>query len=177
MARRTVVTLEDDLDGGPADETLRFGVDGSDYEIDLNTKNAAALHRLLAPFVARARKAGSNARRPVRTAASRRRSHDIRIWAKEQGIDLSDRGRIPATVVDKYEAMVGGTSRDPLAGRPRRRRRLADGTAYPTARAVTQARAVAASCPPAVTPAGWMPERKWLAAERGHDHADRTKAA
>jgi hypothetical protein len=123
MARRTVVTLEDDLDGGPAAETLRFGVDGSDYEIDLNTKNAATLHKLLAPFVEHARKAGSSARRPVRTAASRRRSADIRIWAREQGIDLSDRGRIPASVVDKYEAMIGGTNRDPLA-RPRRRRVL-----------------------------------------------------
>jgi hypothetical protein len=123
MARRTVVTLEDDLEGGPAAETLRFGVDGSDYEIDLSEKNAATLHKVLAPFVARARKAGSSARRPVRTAASRRRSHDIRVWAMEQGIELSDRGRIPASVVDKYEAMVGGTSRDPLAG-PRRRRRL-----------------------------------------------------
>jgi hypothetical protein len=140
MARRTVVTLEDDIDGGPADETLRFGVDGSDYEIDLNTKNAAALHRLLAPFVARARKAGSNARRPVRTAASRRRSHDIRIWAREQGIDLSERGRIPASVVDKYEGTIGGTSRDPLAGKPRRRRRLAGGTAHLADRAAAPAR-------------------------------------
>jgi hypothetical protein len=177
MARRTVVTLEDDLDGGPADETLRFGVDGSDYEIDLNTKNAAALHRLLAPFVARARRAGSSARRPVRTAASRRRSHDIRVWAMEQGIDLSDRGRIPSGVVDRYESLIGGTGRDPLATRPRRRRRLADGTAYPTARVVMQTRAVAASCPGAMTPAGWMPERKWLAGEAGHNQADRARAA
>jgi hypothetical protein len=122
MARRTVVTLEDDLDGGPADETLRFGVDGSDYEIDLNTKNAATLHKLLAPFVQHARKAGSTALRPVRTAASRRRSADIRVWARDQGIDLSDRGRIPSSVVDKYEASMGGTSRDPLSGRRRRRR-------------------------------------------------------
>jgi len=82
----------------------------------------------------------------------------------EQGIDLSDRGRIPSGVVDKYESMIGGTSRDPLATRPRRRRRLADGTAYPTARAVTQTRAVAVSCLCAVTPVGWMPQRKWLAA-------------
>jgi hypothetical protein len=120
MAKRTVVTLEDDLDGGPADETLRFGLDGSQYEIDLNSKNAAALHRLLAPFVARARKAGSSARRPARTAASRRRSHDIRMWAKAQGIELSERGRIPASVIDKYEAAKRPAS-PRSAGRRRRR--------------------------------------------------------
>jgi len=127
MAKRTVVTLEDDLEGGPADETLRFGVDGSEYEIDLNKKNAAALHKLLAPFVERARKAGSTSHRPVRTAASRRRSRDIRRWAMEQGIELADRGRIPANVVDKYESSVGGVSRDRAAGTRRRRRLYPEG--------------------------------------------------
>lgn len=122
MARRTIITLEDDLEGGPADQTLRFGVDGSQYEIDLNKKNAAALHKQLAPFVDRARRAGSTARRPVRTAASRRRSRDIRMWAREQGIELAERGRIPANVVDKYESAVGGTSRGTVAGAQRRRR-------------------------------------------------------
>jgi Lsr2 len=122
MARRTIVTLEDDLEGGPAEETLRFGVDGSEYEIDLNKKNAAALHKLLAPFVERARKAGSTARRPARTAASRRRSRDIRQWAKEQGIELAERGRIPANVVDKYESTFTAGSRDQAAGTRRRRR-------------------------------------------------------
>jgi hypothetical protein len=122
MAKRKVVTLEDDLDGGPADETLRFGVDGSEYEIDLSKKNAATLHRLLAPFIARARKAGSGARRPARTAASRRRSADIRAWAKQQGIELSDRGRIPGSVVAKYEAAGDGTGRGPQADTRRRRR-------------------------------------------------------
>jgi hypothetical protein len=58
MAQKVTVELEDDLDGGPADETVRFGVDGSDYEIDLSAKNAAALRRKLAPFIDHARKAG-----------------------------------------------------------------------------------------------------------------------
>jgi hypothetical protein len=125
MARRTVVSLEDDLDGGPADETLRFGIDGSEYEIDLNEKNAARFHKLLAPFVERGRRAGRAPRRAVRrTAASRRRSRDIRTWAKRQGIDLSDRGRIPSNVVDKYEAASGGGFRREGSGRDRRR--LAD---------------------------------------------------
>lgn len=125
MARKTVVTLEDDLDGGPADETLRFGVDGSEYEIDLNEKNAARFHKLLAPFVERARRAGRGPRRVVRrTAASRRRSRDIRMWAKRQGIALSDRGRIPSGVVEQYESTLGGSSERAERG-SRRRRRLA----------------------------------------------------
>ena len=58
MAQKITVELEADLDGGPADETLRFGVDGSEYEIDLSKKNAAAFRKELAPFVEHARKPG-----------------------------------------------------------------------------------------------------------------------
>lgn len=108
MVRRTVVTLEDDLAGGPADETVRFGIGGAEYEIDLSKKNAARFRKDIAPFVEHARKAAAGARRPVRTAASRRRSHDIRAWAKKQGIEVSERGRIPASVVRRYEAAVRG---------------------------------------------------------------------
>ena len=80
---------------------MRLGVDGSDYEIDLSKKNAAALRRKLAPFIDHARKAGRGARRrPGRTAPSRERSDGIRAWAKDQGIAVSDRGRIPASVVE-----------------------------------------------------------------------------
>ena len=112
MAQKTFVSLEDDLDGGPADETVRFGLDGSEYEIDLNQKNATRFRKQIAPFVSHARAARRAVRRPVRTVASRRRSHAIRTWALEQGIDLSERGRIPSGVVEQYE----------LAGRPRSRR-------------------------------------------------------
>jgi hypothetical protein len=104
MATKVIVALEDDLEGGPAAETLRFGLAGSEYEIDLNEKNAARLRKQLAPFVEHARRAGRAPRRAVRTAASRRRSRDIRSWAQDQGIELSERGRIPASVVDQYEA-------------------------------------------------------------------------
>ena len=104
MAQRTVVSLVDDLDGGPADETVRFAIGGREYEIDLSTANAARFRRQLAPFVDRARTAGTAGRMPVRTAASRRRSRDIREWAQQQGIEVSERGRIPASVVDQYEA-------------------------------------------------------------------------
>ena len=109
MAQKVTVFLEDDLDGGPADETVRFGVDGSEYEIDLSKKNAAAFRRKLAPFLEHARKAGKgHRRRPGRTAASRDRSGGIRAWAKGQGIAVSERGRIPASVVEQYEAATTG---------------------------------------------------------------------
>ena len=103
MAQRVTVALEDDLDGGPADETVRFAFGGADYEIDLSKKHAAAFRKKLAPFVEHARKAGrAQPRRSSRTAASRQRSGDIRAWAKDQGITVSERGRIPASVVEQY---------------------------------------------------------------------------
>ncbi len=105
MATKTEVALEDDLDGGPADETVRFAIDGTEYEIDLSKKNAKTFRRGLAPFVEHARKAGrGQRRRPVRSAATRERSGDIRAWAKAQGIPVSDRGRIPASVTGQYDA-------------------------------------------------------------------------
>jgi Lsr2 len=105
MAQKVTVALEDDLDGGPADETVRFGIDGAAYEIDLSTKNAAAFRQQLAPFIGHARRAGRGPRRrPGRTSASRERSGSIRAWAQAQGIAVSARGRIPAGVVEQYEA-------------------------------------------------------------------------
>ena len=84
------VTLEDDLAGGPADEAVRFAVDGSEYEIDLNAKNAAAFGKLLAPCMGTLARPGG--RRPARrAAASRRRSGDIRAWAKKHGLVVSER--------------------------------------------------------------------------------------
>jgi nucleoid-associated protein Lsr2 len=122
MARRTSVTLQDDLDGGPAQETLRFGISGAEYEIDLSTKNATRLRSQLAPFIEHARKAGRVPRRAVRTAASRRRSRDIRAWAQAQGIELSGRGRIPAGVAAQFEAATRKTSRRLPGGAPRSQR-------------------------------------------------------
>jgi hypothetical protein len=108
MAQKITVALEDDIDGGPADETVRFGLGGTDYEIDLSKKNAAAFRRKVAPFIEHARRAGrGQRRRPGRTASSRERSADIRAWAKDQGITVSDRGRIPASVAEQYDAAQG----------------------------------------------------------------------
>jgi len=108
MATKITVALEDDLEGGPADETMRFAVGGTGYEIDLNKKNARAFRKQLAPFVEHARKAGRGQRRP-RTSSSRQRSGDIRAWAQQQGIAVSGRGRIPASVVAQYESAAGGS--------------------------------------------------------------------
>ena len=108
MAQKVTVELEDDLTGGPADETVRFAVEGTSYEIDLSAKNAAAFRTLLAPYLEHARKAGrAPVRRAGRTVASRQRSGDIRAWAKQHGLAVSERGRIPASVVEQYNAAGG----------------------------------------------------------------------
>jgi Lsr2 len=109
MAQKVTVELEDDLDGGPADETVRFGFDGSDYEIDLSKTNAARFRSQLEPYLDHARKAGrGQRRRPGRTPSSRQHSGAVRAWAREQGITVSERGRIPASIIDQYEIAVGG---------------------------------------------------------------------
>jgi nucleoid-associated protein Lsr2 len=105
MAQKVIVVLEDDLTGGPAEQTVRFAFEGTDYEIDLSAKNAAAFSKQLAPYIEHARKAGRvPAGRPGRTAANRQRSSDIRAWAKEHGLAVSERGRIPASVAEQYRA-------------------------------------------------------------------------
>ena len=106
MVQKITVELEDDLDGGPADETVRFTFDGTGYEIDLSKKNARAFRKQLAPFIEHARRPGRGQRRP-RASSSRQRSGDIRAWAKEQGIAVSERGRIPASVVEQFESATG----------------------------------------------------------------------
>jgi hypothetical protein len=110
MAQKVTVELEDDLTGGPATQTLRFAFDGSDYEIDLNAKNGTAFRKQLAPYVEHARKTGrAQPRRAGRAASSRQRSGDIRAWAKEHGLAVSDRGRIPASVAEQYRAAGHGS--------------------------------------------------------------------
>ena len=108
MAQKVSVALEDDLDGSPAAETVRFGLGGAEYEIDLSKKNARAFRKGLSQFVEHARKAGRVQSRRAAGRASRQRSGDIRAWAKAQGIALSERGRIPASVVQQYEASPNG---------------------------------------------------------------------
>jgi hypothetical protein len=105
MAQKVTVVLDDDLTGGPADQTIRFAFEGTEYEIDLNAKNAATFSGQLAPYIAHARQADqAQPHRPGRAAASRQRSGDIRTWAKGHGLAVSERGRIPASVVEQYHA-------------------------------------------------------------------------
>ena len=104
MATKIAVALEDDLDGGVADETVRFGIGGITYEIDLSKKNAKTFRAGVAPFVEHARKARGPRRSAGRPSSARERSGEIRAWAKATGIAISDRGRIPASIVEQYEA-------------------------------------------------------------------------
>jgi len=109
MAQKVSIALEDDLDGGPAAETVRFGLGSAEYVIDLSKKNARAFRKGLSPFIEHARKAGrAQSHREASTSANRQHSGDIRAWAKTQGIKLSERGRIPASVVQQYEAAAKG---------------------------------------------------------------------
>ena len=110
MAQKVQTLLIDDLDGGQADGTIRFGLDGTDYEIDLNAKHAEALRKALAPYLDAARRTpGSATRRPSRSGR-RAASGDgadptaVREWAKSQGIEVKDRGRVPAELVVKFKA-------------------------------------------------------------------------
>src|SRR5579859_5880087 len=103
MAQKVTVALEDDLDGGPADETVRFRFGGTDYEIDLSAKTARACRKKLAPFIEHARKPSRGpVRRAARTSAGRQRSGAVRAWARDHGLAVSDRGRIPASVMEQY---------------------------------------------------------------------------
>lgn len=114
MAKRVHVLLEDDLDGSPAEETVTFSLDGQSYEIDLSGDHARQLRDSLAEFVGHARKTGSNGstrtRQPRtgsgRSAArvDREQVRAIRDWARRDGREVSDRGRIAAPIVEAYNA-------------------------------------------------------------------------
>jgi hypothetical protein len=104
MAQKVHITLEDDLDGGDASETVAFSLDGRSYEVDLNDKNAKALRDALAKYVGVSRRAGG------RSAAAKRRTQvgtsarEIRDWARSNGHQVPDRGRIPSDVREAFEA-------------------------------------------------------------------------
>jgi hypothetical protein len=104
MAQRTQILYVDDIDGSEAAGTVRFGLGGTDYEIDLSRAHADQLKAAIGPFIAAARKVPS-ARRPVRPVRPARHDQsDVRAWARSQGIKISDRGRIPADVLTRYES-------------------------------------------------------------------------
>ena len=113
MAQRVQTLFIDDIDGSEAEGTVRFGLDGTEYEIDLNAKHAEALRKSLARYVEAARR-NPGSRRPNRGQRQGRGSSgsgvnttEVREWAKSQGIDVKERGRIPAELVVKFKAATG----------------------------------------------------------------------
>ncbi len=115
MAKETITKLIDDLDGGEAHETVKFGLDGHSYEIDLSTKNANKLRTVLSPYlesgarvsgrVATVARAGGRARGSA--VAEREQNKAIRAWAQRKGYDVAPRGRIRQEVVDQYHKEAG----------------------------------------------------------------------
>lgn len=108
MAQKVTVQLVDDLDGGTADETVNFAIDGTAYEIDLSTSNATKLRDAFAQYVGAGRRVGSRptAGRTVGRGSGRRRDSNvaqIREWARENGHKVNDRGRISREIMAAYE--------------------------------------------------------------------------
>lgn len=110
MAQKVTTTLIDDLDGTPIDEgkgkTVQFGYDGTNYEIDLSDKNADKLREALSDYIASGRRVGrfsGSSAKPARTASTEDLGA-IREWAKENGHEVSERGRIAQSVKDAYYA-------------------------------------------------------------------------
>jgi hypothetical protein len=105
----------DDIDGSKADETLAYGLDGTSYEIDVSAEHAEKLRASLAKFILKSRRVGrgrvtATARaRGATTPArgDRAQNQAIRDWAKSKGLEVSDRGRIPANIIEQYEAEAG----------------------------------------------------------------------
>lgn len=105
MAQKHQIILIDDLDGSEADETVTFGLDGVSYEIDLSAEHAEELRESINSWVECARRTGGRAsRRGTRKASSDLDTADVRQWARENGYEVSDRGRISATIMDAYKA-------------------------------------------------------------------------
>jgi hypothetical protein len=116
MAQKVEVRLVDDLDGAAAEETVKFALDGTEYEIDLSNKHAHELRKHLDKFLSAGRRVGrmsGGGRRGVAgsagagSASNRERNQAIRDWAKGKGLEVSDRGRISQDLVNQYNAEVG----------------------------------------------------------------------
>jgi uncharacterized protein (DUF2252 family) len=102
MAQKTVVELIDDLDGSEASQTVTFSLDGVDYEMDLNDENAGELRSSLARFIEAARRTGGRKRAVTEAKTTGLPTKQIRAWALAEGLEVSPRGRIQASVVDAY---------------------------------------------------------------------------
>jgi Lsr2 len=118
VAKQIIHKLVDDIDGVDADETVKFALDGIQYEIDLSEKNAAKLREVFGPYLNRGTKVarggvvvgGRAARGRGGATADREQNKAIREWAKKSGKEISDRGRIPQEIVDEFHAKGPGRS-------------------------------------------------------------------
>lgn len=125
VAQKVKVELLDDIDGTPAAQTVPFALDGVEYEIDLSDDNAAALREELARYVEAARRTGGRKRAKAAatttpsSTANRERSTTIRTWARENGLNVSDRGRLSTEIVEAYEQATAA----PAVSTPTRTRR------------------------------------------------------
>jgi hypothetical protein len=110
MAQKVQVILVDDVDGGEAEETVSFSLDGVSYEIDVSVDNAEALRESIAQWIGHARRVGGRAARrgstpkPRNGSVARASLSDVRSWARDNGFQVSDRGRVSAEVMTAYEA-------------------------------------------------------------------------
>ena len=106
MAQQIQTLVIDDIDGGAAEGTVRFGLDGTDYEIDLSGKHTEELRDALGKYIEHSRKVAGPARRG-RRAAPAVNTAEVREWARGNGYDIKDRGRVPADLVAKFKAASG----------------------------------------------------------------------
>lgn len=106
MASRVQLILIDDIDGGDADETISFAIDGIEYEIDLNAFNAEALREAFSPYIQAGRKVSTGSKRKAASTAGKSSipSTEIRQWARANGYEVNSRGRLPADLIAAYEA-------------------------------------------------------------------------
>jgi hypothetical protein len=109
MAQKIQTLFIDDLDGGEAAGTVRFALDGTEYEIDLSATHSEELRKALERYIRHARRTGGTVRRTARgsRASGTVNTAKVREWAKNQGIEIKERGRVPANVVEKYKTTVG----------------------------------------------------------------------
>lgn len=127
MAQRVMVQLVDDLDGSQSDDisTVSFGLDGATYEIDLTAANAEKLRKALDDFVGHARRTGGRIKRGVAAGdrSSSTTSHEqaqaIREWARNNGHEVSNRGRIPSSLIEAYEAAQAESASKSRKRKPR----------------------------------------------------------
>ena len=111
MAQKVQTLYIDDIDGGEADGTVRFALDGAEYEIDLSSKHNDELRSALSNYIAHARKVSGPARKAAPARGGGKPSTvdtvAVRAWARDNGYDIKDRGRVPAGLVTKYKEAVG----------------------------------------------------------------------